>query len=91
MFQLIVANTLSLTSLHAFIACIAALVWQLTNMLLAFSKVQLSSKDLYLVGLYIGAPIMLVLIIGIFEHCKKVLSENTKVESSKQSLLKIFN
>jgi hypothetical protein len=68
MFQLIMGKTLSLTSLHAFIACIAALVWQLTNVFFAFGHLQLSSKDLSIAALYICVPVLLILLIGLLDQ-----------------------
>ena len=38
------AKTLSLTSLHAFIACVCALAWQVTNTILAFDHLRLLNE-----------------------------------------------
>jgi hypothetical protein len=61
------ANALSLTSLHAFISCAFALAWKVTQLMIAFRQYEVP-KDLEIISLYICAPILLVLMIGILDQ-----------------------
>lgn len=52
------AKSLSLTSLHAIIACFCALVWQVPNLMLALGLVDIGVALFYLI-----IPLILILII----------------------------
>ena len=68
MLQMIMAKSLSLTSLHAFIACFCALGWQVPNLMLA-----LGLKDIGVALFYFLLPVLLIMFIYILDqyHEKK--------------------